>query len=67
LSLHFFVKLFATPQKNDNDLVVFLMFRVVMAKGRRPKKLGGDLKVQKYCFIKIDNWETKCCLIRIGS
>jgi hypothetical protein len=37
-----------------------LMFRVVMAKGRRLKKLGGDLEVQKYYFIKIDNWETKC-------
>ncbi len=33
----------------------FLMFKVVMAKGKKLKKLGGDLKVQNYCFIKIDN------------
>jgi hypothetical protein len=31
-----------------------------MAKRRRKQKLGGDLEVEKYCFIKINNWETKC-------
>jgi hypothetical protein len=28
----------------NNDLVVFKMFRVIMAKGKILKKIGGDLK-----------------------
>jgi hypothetical protein len=28
----------------NNDFVVFLMFRVVMGRGRRLKKVGGDLE-----------------------
>jgi hypothetical protein len=30
----------------NNDFVVFLMFRVIMARGRKLKKIGGDLKAQ---------------------
>ncbi len=28
----------------NNDLVVFLIFRAIMVKGRRLKKVGGDLE-----------------------
>jgi hypothetical protein len=31
----------------NNEVVVFLMLKVVMARGRRLKKGGGDLEVQK--------------------
>jgi hypothetical protein len=31
----------------NNDLVVFKMFRVIMAKGRRLKKVCGGLEAQK--------------------
>jgi hypothetical protein len=31
----------------NDDFVVFLMLRVVMARGRKLKKVGGDLEIQK--------------------
>ncbi len=43
----FFVKLFVAPQEDDDNPMVFFMFKVVMARGRRLKKLGGDLKAHK--------------------
>jgi hypothetical protein len=31
----------------NNEMVVFLILKVVMARGRRPKKCGGDLEAHK--------------------
>ncbi len=37
----------------NNEMVVFLMLKVVMAKGRRLKKCGGDLEVHKQNLISL--------------